>query len=166
MSRTKSHSVPSSAMWSTKRTASSFMRSSIRLSALGWNQAAAMARYALWSGSSMWISVRSTCSLLDGQGLGGLGRQQRSRRAQEERVVAFDVHHVGVTSDRPEGPVARLVDPVHGRLPAQEGGGLVEALLVGVGRGVDEDPTRLADAQPRRARHAAPDLVLPLRSIP
>ena len=47
MSPTKSHSVPSSAMRSTKRTASSRMRSSMRRKAFGWNQAAAMARYAL-----------------------------------------------------------------------------------------------------------------------
>ncbi len=104
--------------------------------------------------------------LLDGQRLGGLARQKGPRRAQEERVVPFHLHHVGVTRDRPEGAVARLVDPMHRRLPAQEGGGLVEALFVCVSRGVDEDPARLADAQPRRARHAAPDLVVPLRSIP
>ena len=82
--------------------------------------------------------------------------EQRTRGVQPLVVLSLDLHDVGVLGDRVEGIEALDLDAVHRRLTAQERARGMKARLVGVGRGVGEDPTgvldsHLGDHEPHRS---------------
>ena len=64
--------------------------------------------------------------------------EERARVVGEQLVVPFDVHHVGVLGDGPEGCVRGHVHPGHRFVGACVSQRLVKPLLIGVGLGLGE----------------------------
>ena len=158
MSRAKSHVPPLAAIVSTACVARLASRASSLARFFGRNHSAVIVRYARWSGSSMWISVRSSspcswrwaspaCVVTTGRG------------AFSHSLLCSSTSSTSACFVRTwNGRKSSLSTRCTGSSCAQHPARLVEPGLVGIGRGRHEDEPCLVRRQSIRRRGHAPML--------